>query len=119
MEMTIQAIVENISTRRDGSIKLVFGVNELPANESAILFTMANKMGWLAFSSDYIENQVLEELSKKPIDIEGGKSLSQRERGVLFVLWDKKGRIGDFEDFRKKHVEKFINKIKEEIDKYN
>lgn len=117
MQLVLQVTVDGVSTRKDGSFKLTFSTQELPGEEAAVLFTMANKLGWLAFSSDYIENQTIEELSKKPVEQEG-KSISQRERAVLFVLWDKKGRPGEFESFRNAQGEKFIERIKEEIDKY-
>lgn len=46
----------------------------------------------------------------------GGKSQSQRLRGVLFVLWEKVPEgFKDFDSFYKHHTERIIDHIKSKI----
>jgi hypothetical protein len=44
------------------------------------------------------------------------KSLSERLRNSLYRLWEAKGKQGDFEDYRRRYMEKFIESVKAKID---
>lgn len=44
------------------------------------------------------------------------KTPSQRLRAVLYVLWERKGSNGEFEVFYVASMEKFINRIKQELE---
>lgn len=44
------------------------------------------------------------------------KSSAQRLRAVLYRLWEKRGRNGEFEKYYQTSMEKFINRIKKELE---
>ena len=114
MKITMPVYVEGISTRKDGSLKLVFGTQELPPEQSAILFGLGNQLGYMAFSNEWIADEDINELGKN-VEMQG-KTPSQRLRNVLFVLWKQKKVGGDFETYYRNQIEKIINKIKEQLD---
>ena len=68
------AQIEKISTRKDRTISIHIGMQELPPNEMADLFASLN--------NDLHEVKV-------DLDQSGGKSQGQRLRDVLWVMWDK------------------------------
>jgi hypothetical protein len=51
----------------------------------------------------------------KQTDYEG-KSPSQRLRSILYVLWQKKGSMGIFEDFYVKSMGRFQQQVKDKIE---
>jgi len=61
-------------------------------------------------------------LDEKPEGIEkidkevGSKTQSQRLRAVIFVLWEKEGKEGTFDNFYRNYTEKIIDWIKLKLD---
>lgn len=113
MSVQVQAILDSISTRKDGSIKLVFETQEVSSKEGFNLFEMRDRFGWLAFAPQKSELKIPEEPAVNP-RIE--KSPSQRLRNVIFVLWKQLGASGDFEDYYRKQMERMIEQVKERLD---
>ena len=106
------ALVESISTRSDGSLKIVLGTQELGDDEMKALFA--------AYAKKKIENS--DALVGVTIDEpENGetKSMSQRLRGVLYKIYE-----GQLEAYRKRYpfevfyrgkMERIIEQLKEQI----
>lgn len=110
--VTLQAILGTITTRKDGSLKMSFESQELNAKDGAALLDMRNKIGWLLFSADELG---ADDAPKEKVT-DNRKTQASRGRSALFVLWDKKGRIGNFDDFYNLRTNLFIEEIKSEID---
>ena len=84
--VTLQAILSNVSTRKDGSLRLSYETQELNAQDAIALLDMRNRIGWLLFAADELsESDIPSEAIDKELD--GEKSPSQRLRSVLFVYW--------------------------------
>ena len=114
--VTLQAILSNVSTRKDGSLKLTYETQELNAKDGAALLDMRNKIGWLLFAADQLTS---DDLPEEKIDLEiGEKSPSQRLRSVLFVYWKSKNQKGSFNDFYRRQIETWIENVKEKLDEY-
>lgn len=113
----VPCLIENLATRRDGTLKLTLGTNEVTPEKAAELFSLLNK-----FALVYIcekDSMNVEELAKvDQLDPEfTGKSQSQRLRNVLYVLWEKKPE--DFKDFTAYyhfHTERIIDHLKSKIE---
>lgn len=87
--ITIPAILESVSTRKDRTLKLIFGTNELSPSQAGQLLADTEKFGWLAFKGEAFgvdETKILEQL--KADTSEGFKSDSQRLRAVLYRKWE-------------------------------
>jgi hypothetical protein len=87
--ITVPAILESVSTRKDRTLKLIFGTNELSPSQAGQLLSDTEKFGWLAFKGESFnieETKLLESL--KSDSNEGFKSDSQRLRGVLYRNWE-------------------------------
>jgi hypothetical protein len=115
----VPAILEGISTLKDGTIKLVYETQELRPVDVGVLFSYRNACGFLAFNPANFnkdEVDILEGL--KASEFDGEKSDSKRMRNVLFRLWeqDKKG-YDDFNLFYKYRMNDLISILKNEFNK--
>lgn len=109
--------VENVSTRRDGTIKIVLGTNEMSQGKAGELFTMQNKVCAVYISvKETVPQAVMDMVDQADVDMPG-KTKSQRQRAVLYRIWelDKQGHK-TFESFYAFHMEKHITELKQHLD---
>lgn len=112
----LSAIVENIGTRADGTIKVVLGCQEMNAAKGGELMTYNRKLAAVYLSQK-------ETITQKEIDqvdaidpVMPAKTCSQRMRNVLFILWQQSPEgFKDFDSFYKYKMEGYINSIKENL----
>jgi hypothetical protein len=112
VKITTPAINTKISTLADGSIKLEFVTPELPAEETAVLFSIRKSQGWLLFSENELNEQ---DIPKEQAEV-GEKSPSARLRAVMHVYWEQQGRKGTFESFYRHNMERLIEQIKQNLE---
>ena len=114
--LLLAAIVENVSTRRDGTLKITLGCNERSSSKSGELVSMQNKTIAVYISQkESIPQSVLDMVDSVDVDMPG-KTKSQRQRAVLFRIWelDKQGHK-TFESYYSATMEKHINDLKEHL----
>ena len=114
----LAAVVENVSTRRDGTIKLTLGSQEVSQGKAGELFTMQNKLVALYMSlKDTIPSKIMDMVDQSNInDIPGDKTPSKRMRNVLYLLWkqDNEG-YKDFPLYYASKMERYIDELKANI----
>lgn len=107
------AILDKATTMKDGSIKVQFETQEENPESIANLFSLRNKMGWLIFAPNEVEEV---DLPEDPASMgRNAKTPSQRLRSVLFLNWDRMGRKMEFGDYYKREMEKIIELYKEKL----
>ena len=76
---------------------------------------LTEKFGWLVFLPG--KKILPEEVASLPdlIEEDGGRSPAQRLRGVLYRMWEQKGKQGDFETYYRSKMEMVINQVKEKL----
>lgn len=109
--MKFPAHFTGFGSKADGSAGIRFSTQELTSDEFAELKQNLNSFGWLVFAPQDSEVEVPTEAvsdeTKKP---------SQRLRAVFFLLWKKKGEIGDFDSFYRGQMELIIDRLKTKLD---
>jgi hypothetical protein len=113
----LAAIVENVSTRRDGTIKLTLGTQEMSQGKAGEMFTMQNKMIAIYISvKETIPQAVLDMVDQADVDLPG-KTKSQRQRAVLYRIWelDKEGHK-TFESYYAAKMEAHIKDLKDVLE---
>lgn len=112
--ITIPAILESVATRKDRTLKLVFGTNELTPSQAGQLLSDTEKFGWLAFKGEAFNHEETNLIESLKADLsEGFKSDSQRLRGVLYRMWESNNEgFSTFTKFYSHHMEKIINHFK-------
>ena len=100
----------------DKTMNLRFNTDEATSEELAIWDSFAGFTGYLAFSMDNIQEEDI------PVeDTENFNKLtdSQKLRRKIWVLWDKKGRPGEFESYKRDYwYAKFHKEIDRELGEY-
>lgn len=114
--LLLSAQVESVATRKDRTVKIVIGTQELSPAKAGELVGFANKLVCVYVSQKEVMTQAeMDQVDQ--IDPEfPGKTQSQRLRNVLFVLWQKVPEgFTDFDVFYKHQTEKIIDHFKTKI----
>lgn|SRR5690606_27742334 len=81
----LSVYVENITTRKDKTVKLTLSTQELSPSKAGEMFSLMNKLAVAYISPKEIDQKEIDQVDK--IDPEfHGKTQSQRLRAVLFKL---------------------------------
>lgn len=107
--------IENITTRKDKSVKITLGTQELSPGKAGELFTMLNAIALTYISPKGIDQKEIDQVDKLDPEFEG-KTQSQRIRAVLFKLFqqDNEG-FKDFDNYYRNKTEKYIEHLKAKI----
>jgi hypothetical protein len=116
--LIIPAIVESLTSRKDKTYIVRIASNELTPQKVGELSAHLQKFCFVAFQADEFKTEEIEVLESLESDYENmGKTLSQRQRAVLFVIWkqDNKG-FKNFNSYYEFRMNGNIEKLKAEID---
>ena len=120
--LLIPCAIESVATRRDKTLKVVIGTQELSPAKAAELFNQwTSGVGVMAFKSEAFNYNDEELLKSIKIDAEemGTKTPSQRLRSCLYVLFDSNPNgHHDFNSYYAAMMNKFIDMVKKQIDTY-
>lgn len=107
--------VENISTRKDKTVKLVLGTQELSPAKAGELFNLLNTVGMAYLCPKGIDQKEIDQVDKLDPEFEG-KTQSQRIRSVLYKLFQQEPEgFKDFDSFYQSKTEKYIEHLKSKI----
>lgn len=99
--------------------KLTFESQEsVPTDLIARITQLVGKTGWLVFLAEERPIDALDVVALPPVqwEEEGNKSPSQRMRAVIWRLWEKNGKQGEFDEYYKSKMNKLIEVLKEKLD---
>jgi len=112
--------IESVSTRKDRTVKVVIGTQELKPTEAGELFGLQNNLATVGIAPNEITPEEIELLQKSRLsldDVPNGKSHSQRLRGALFVYWKQYDTgFKEFDSFYSDYMEKKINNVKSKLE---
>ena len=107
-----QAIITGVRAKVDKSLGLTISTPELSIPQKALFMEFQGINSEILITPLDEKSEGVEKINK---EIET-KSLSQRLRAVLFILWKQKTDQGEFEDFYKMKMEKLIEHFKSQIE---
>ena len=113
----ISCIVESVQTRRDNTLKIVLGAQELSPSKGAELLGLMNKLTAVYLSpKETISNAELSQVDQ--IDVElNGKTPSQRLRNVLYIAWQQSPEgYKEFAPYYQWRMEKIIEFYKSKLE---
>lgn len=115
MKVLLPAILSGVASRKDKSYTLKFETRELRGQDAAMLLGYLQSEGYLLFSpnDDITEADVPDE---KADSMTGQKTQAQRLRGVIYRLWEQKGKKGNSEEFYRSIMESLIDQLKEKLE---
>jgi hypothetical protein len=107
--------IENITTRRDKTVKITLGTQELSQGKAGELFALLNNIAVTYISPKEVSQKEIDQVDKIDPEFEG-KTQSQRIRGVLFILWQQNPEgFRDFDQYYKRKTEGIIDDLKAQI----
>lgn len=111
--LLLAAQVEGVMTRRDGTLKITIGCQEMSGSKSGELLTMQNKVCAVYISQkETVSQQVIDMVDGTSVDMPG-KTKSQRQRAVLYRIWElQKEGHKTFESFYAFKMEQHITDLK-------
>lgn len=116
--IVIPSTIENISTRADGSIKIVLGTQIITPEKVGQLFELRSKLGYVALKNAEFQPDEIQALTDIDEDLQDwGKSKSQIQRNVLFKLFMQKPEgYQDFNQYYNAKMDIIINHYKSKIE---
>lgn len=114
--LLVAAIIESISSRRDGTIKIVIGCQEMSPSKSGELFSYTNKLSSIYVSpKESITQSELDQTDKLDPELQG-RTQSQRIRNTLYKLFEQDTEtFANFDAYYKVKTEQIINHLKSKI----
>lgn len=109
--------LEGISTRKDKTLKLTIGTQELNPNQASEIFGLNQQYIYVGIKEEPFTEREGDLIDSLRTDIEVLKTPSQRLRGVIYKNYeqDNKGYI-DFGVYYAAEMEKLINHYKNKLD---
>lgn len=114
----IPAIMDSFRSLKDRTLKITFETNEPTPEQMKDIALGVQKFGFLCFKQGDKQGELQKIMEQIPqVDLEFGKTKSQRLRGVLWKLWEQDDKGYEvFDDFYNHHMEKIITQIKSRLD---
>lgn len=116
--IVIPALIGQVATRADGTLKITLDTNELPPATMAELFSLKKSGCYVAIKSENFGQDEIEALEAHEAELtdDPRKSFSKRLRAVLYRVWevDNDG-FSTFEAFYFAKMERMIEHWKKKI----
>ena len=116
--LTIPGAIEGLTTRKDKTVRLTIGTQEMAPATAATLFRLQNAYIYLAIKEEDFGREDLEALQSMEAEMTDDvkKTHSQRLRAVLYRIWEQnnKGHT-DFTSFYFAEMEKIITHYKNKL----
>lgn len=118
MKIVLDGLVESISSRADGSVKIVFGTQEMDPKQAGDLFQLRGKYSKLLMSDSNITHE--EEIAVDETSIKDGKkkTKSARLRNIIYVVWNMSALKNKmpFEVYYNTEMERLIDEFKAKLE---
>jgi len=114
----LPAQIEGLTSRKDKTIKVTFGTQELAPSDLAQVFQLNQRFCYIAIKEELFQQEELETLDSVKTDLESNKTPSQRLRGILYINYqqDNEG-YKDFMTYYLGKMDKLCEHFKSKLDK--
>ena len=118
MGILVQAQIESISSRKDRTVKVVIGTQELPPDQAGELFSLNNNLANIYISANQISGDMMAEIDKASVEsVDSIKSPSQRLKAVFYLNYNQNPEgFNSFDLYYLHQMEKVINHYKKKLD---
>jgi len=114
MKSSIPASITKVTTMRDKTVRVQVDCQEIPSEHMAELFDLNDKLGYFFFHEKplkEIDTSTLPEIKLEDWE----KPPSQRQRAVIFRIWEQTDRKQTFEVFYRDQMERIIEWLKQKL----
>lgn len=110
----IPSYINSLRTLVDGGNKVDIITRELNPEEMTELFRLKGKEGWFVFKENEIKQEDVKDLPDIKDEFDK-KTPSQRQRDIIYRIWEMTDRKKDFQDFYLSYMEKINSWLKEKL----
>lgn len=114
--LILAAQIERVSTRKDRTVAVTLGSQELTPSKAGELLAFANQLVCVYISpKETVTQNEIDQVDRLNPEFEG-KTQSQRLRNVLYRLFEQNAEgYKDFDGFYRHHTDKIIDHLKLKI----
>jgi len=114
IKLQFSALIDGINAKKDRTLAIKLGTQELSSEESSHLFDLMGKQLWVGIAETPIE--ILDVPETLP-EMHGDKTPGQRLRGLLYVLWENKtDKKRTFPQFYEDYMFKLCEQLKAKLE---
>jgi hypothetical protein len=112
----LPTILERIATRKDHTLALTFGTQEMSPADAGKLYGMINKLTAVYVTQkETVSQDEINKVDELNPDL-GGKSQSERIRNTLYVLWGREPEgFDNFDNYYHSKTERIIKYLKKKL----
>jgi len=115
--ITIAGQIETIATRKDKTIKLSIGTQELSPDDMTELFKTNQQFCYIAIKPELFISQELDAIDSLHTEFDAHKTPSQRLRGILYINYQQKSEgYKDFNSYYLAKMESICEHFKSKLD---
>lgn len=112
----VGSIIEGIASRKDKTVKLTIGTQELSPESAASLFGMNQQFCYLAIKKENFNPSEIDTIESLKTDLEAAKTPSQRLRAILYRNYEQHSEgYQDFATYYQAKMEKICDHFKNKL----
>ena len=109
--------IESIASRKDKTVKVTIGTQELTPSQAAEIFQLNQKFCYIAIKEETFTDDEVALLDNLKTDLETEKTPSQRLRAILYVNYQQKPEgYKDFATYYQAKMDKICEHFKSKLD---
>ena len=113
----LSGIIESIATRKDKTIKLSIGTQELTPTEAADIFQLNQQFCYFAIKPEPFTKVEQDLINSLKTEFDNIKSPSQRLRSILFINYEQDSQgYKDFNSYYQYQMEKICEHYKSKLE---
>ena len=119
MGIAIHSTIESVQTRKDKTLKITIGSQELDGKQMAELMSLNQTLAICYISEKSISNEEKQAIDNVTVEApkDFGKSPSQRMRNVMYKVWETTPTgVDNFDNYYDQQMERVIEHYKEKIE---
>ena len=115
--LIVAAQLETLRTRKDRTLSLTFGTQELDPSKAGQLMSLNQSLCYLAVKPEPFSAAETQLIADLKADIEGSaKTPAMRLRGVLYRLWEQTGDGEEFTPFYEREMHRITEHFKSKLE---
>lgn len=113
----LPSIIESVSTRKDKTVKVVIGTQELDMRQAGEIFGLTGGYAYVAIKSEDFSPWEVKEMSEIKADLSSVKTPSQRLRAILYLNYQQDSeQFKDFQSYYLSKMERLCEHFKSQLD---
>lgn len=113
----LPAQIETITTRKDKTVKITLGTQELTPAQAAEIFQLNQKFCYTAIKEETFQADEVDAIESLKTDLESEKTPSQRLRAILYVNYQQKPEgYKDFTTYYQAKMERICEHYKSKLE---